>query len=107
MKKSAYIRLDDRFTIGVDTYNWILRDKEKGTNNGLSFFSNPNSMTKSIVDRLRKDAVLRCEVDLDAYRPFKVYSSDSVKALWREIDVMLERKLRKLKMELEVQGSQE
>lgn len=101
MKKSVYLKIDDRFTIGVDTYNWILQDKEKGTNNGLSFFSNPNSMTKSIVDRLRKDAVLRGEVDLSPYLPFKVHSSDSVKALWQEMDVILEQKLKELKMELE------
>ena len=101
MKKSAYIRLNDRFTIGVDTYNWILKDKTKGTNDVLSFFSNPNSMTKSIVDRLRKDAVLRGEVDLSPYLPFKVHSSDSVKALWQEMDVILEQKLKELKMELE------
>ena len=101
MKKSAYIKLDDRFTIGVDTYNWILRDKEKGRNDGYSFFAKPKGMTKYIVDMLRKEAILRGEVDLDAYRPFIPHSSDSVKALWREVDVMLEHKLRKLKMELE------
>lgn len=94
---SKYLKIDDRFSVGVDKYNWILHDKEKGDNRGLSYYGKLEHMTLSIVNRLRKDAIARGEVDLSEYLPFKQHSSQSVKALCKEIDVLLEGKLRKLK----------
>jgi hypothetical protein len=96
-----YIKLDDRFSISADTFNIILKDKERNTNNGYSFHSNVEQVLDHIIYTMEKEAVVVGQ-PTSSNKVLHVGSwYASITRLKQEITLTIEKKLKQLKKDLE------
>ena len=83
-------RLDDRFTLSSDKYNWILIDKQNGKKERRHYFSNVNQLSHFIGELDVREGLDRCEVNLCKNSPIiPSYSSvieETIVKLERYID---------------------
>ena len=57
-------RLDDRFTLSSDKYNWILIDKQNGKKERRHYFANVKQLSNFIGELKLREGLDRCEVSL-------------------------------------------
>ena len=57
-------RLDDRFTLSSDKYNWILIDKQNGKKERRHYFANVKQLSNFIGELKLREGLDRCEVNL-------------------------------------------
>lgn len=100
----TFIKINERFLIGVDTYNWILKDKDRGINNQNSYFSRPEKIAREIAWRYEKDAIARGEFDYSKYLCNNTLLHAQISKLLEEIGLIVKEKLEKLKTELKKVG---
>jgi len=98
---SKFIKLDDRFSVGSDPYNIILKDKEKRFNRGYSYYPNLDLLVSSLVTRLENDAIEVGQSRGDGFLDHSNYIVNSIDRLKQEITVLIEQKLIKLKKDLQ------
>jgi hypothetical protein len=95
-----FIKLDDRFSVGSDPYNIILKDKKKKFNRGYSFFPNLDMLIESLETRFENDAVLIGQLRVDDYSDHSTHTVNSIQLLKKEITLTIQKKLEKLKKDL-------
>ena len=104
--KKTFLKINKRFSIGVDTYNWILQDRERGVNRQDSYFARPEKIAREIAWRFEKDAIAKGELDTDKYlcsnTPIHALTSN----LLEDIGQIVRAKLETLKKELETKEGQ-
>jgi len=98
---NKYIKLDDRFSIGVDSFNVILKDKNKHTNKGYTYHASLSQVVSEIFTKLEKDSIEVGESDLDKYLAHSSDLCSSIDALSKDISLLIEKKLKKLKKDLQ------
>ena len=83
-------RLDDRFTLSSDKYNWILIDKQNGKKERRHYFANVKQLSNFIGELKLREGLDRCEVNLCKNSPIiPSYSSvieETIVKLERYID---------------------
>ena len=57
-------RLDDRFTLSSDKYNWILIDRQNGKKERRHYFANVKQLSNFIGELKLREGLDRCEVSL-------------------------------------------
>jgi len=98
--KMTFIKINERFLIGVDTYNWILKDKDRGINNQNSYFSKPEKIAREIAWRYEKDAIARGELDYKKYLNNNTLLHAQISELLEDVGWLVKEKLEKLKSDL-------
>lgn len=63
--KNPYIKINDRFSIGADAYNWILKDNTRKTERQNGYFATVEQLIKSLRDKYRKEALAMASVGVD------------------------------------------
>ena len=83
-------RLDDRFTLSSDKYNWILIDRQNGKKERRHYFANVKQLSNFIGELKLREGLDRCEVNLCKNSPIiPSYSSvieETIVKLERYID---------------------
>jgi|14_taG_2_1085336.scaffolds.fasta_scaffold285005_1 hypothetical protein len=99
--RTKYTKLNDRFSIGADQFNFILRDEDRGHRCKDSFYSSAEKMLKEICIRYKQDCLLRGELRGNNY----LFTNDklrrSMKELLEDITMSLKHKLEQLKKDVE------
>ena len=57
-------KLNNRFTLYSDKYNWILVDKLKSRNSQSHYFSNLKHLSNFIVDLRARECCTKCDIAL-------------------------------------------
>jgi hypothetical protein len=96
-----YIKLDDRFSIGTDPHNIILKDKKQTTNKGYSYHKNVHQVISKIFTQLENDAIVVGELDPNKYFDHSIDLCSSIGLLTHDISLLIEKKLKQLKKDLE------
>jgi len=99
--KYKCIKINDRFSISADQYNFILKDKDRHTKDQNSYYNSAEIMVKEICSRYEKDFVLRGEVGVGDYMLNNALIGHSMERLIRDITLSLRKKLEQLKKDLE------
>lgn len=57
-------RINNRFSLSSDRYNWILLDKKNGKKIKRSYFSNINQLSQFIGELVAKESISKSNVEL-------------------------------------------
>lgn len=110
--RTKYIEIDERFSIGADPYNFILRDEEREHGRKNSYYSSIEKMVNSFVTRLLKSSLInltnrhknssvRGELGVDDYLLTSRLLSGRISVLVADITTSLKHKLEQLKKDVE------
>ena len=87
--------------MGVDEYNYILKDNTRARDFQNSYFPKPEDIANCIARRLNKDVLNSGEVDLSKYLSSLVVWHSPVEEFIEELGKKLKVKLEKLIQDLE------
>ena len=89
-----FIKINNRFSIGADPYNIILKDRERSTNRGYGFYSSAEKAIAGIFTKLEKEAIERGEVGLDINSDYSMAIQRSKELLTVSLTAYLEKELK-------------
>jgi len=78
-----------------------LKDKKKKYNRGYSFYPNLDMLIDSLITRFENDAVLIGQLGVHDYSDHSTPTVNSIQLLKKEITLTIEKKLEKLKKDLQ------
>ena len=99
--KNPYIKLDDRFSIGADAYNWILKDNTRKTERQNGYYGTVEQLIKSLRDKYRKEALARATVGVDKEVRHIPLSHPSEGIIMAQINTYVYNKLAVIKQEIQ------
>lgn len=98
--KNPYIKLDDRFSIGADAYNWIIKDHKRGISRQNSYFGNVEQSIRFVKDKYRKEALARASVGVGEEVPENTILQRSESIIMAQINTYVYDKLAVIKQEM-------